>query len=120
MKAKRAENPNMEKSIEKKLKNQALNEARIRTGAHKKRIDITPSEWEAIQAGAISASQLTDILNNADMDVVRELATPKTAKLMTSAKTNRAKSMLASGYTREQVAKHLGVSLTTLDTAVDG
>ena len=117
VKARRDYDPNMDASTLKKIKAQSLTEARIRTGAGKQRIVITPKEWEAIQANAISASKLSDILNNADMDVVRELATPKSAKLMTPTKTTRAKSMLASGYTRAEVAQALGVSLSTLDEA---
>lgn len=117
VKAKRDYNPNMDSDTLKKIKFQALTEARNRTGAGKQRIDITPDEWQAIQANAISASKLNDILNNADMDVVKELAAPKDAKLMTSTKTSRAKSMLASGYTRAEVASALGVSLSTLDDA---
>ena len=117
VRAKRDANPEMDKDTLKKIKFQALAEARVRTGAGKQRIVITDKEWEAIQAGAISASKLNDILTNADTDRVKELASPKSAKLMTSSKTTRAKAMLASGYTRAEVAKALGVSLTTLDEA---
>jgi len=117
IKAKRDYNPNMDSETLKKLKFQALADARVRTGAGKQRIKITSDEWEAIQANAVSASKLGDILNNADMDVVKDLAAPKSVKLMTPTKTNRAQAMLASGYTRAEVASALGVSLTTLDTA---
>ena len=120
MKAYRSYNPNLDKSTEKKLKFQTLTEARLRTGAHKDKIKITDAEWTAIQAGALSTSNLNDILNNADMDIVRAHATPKTTLLMTSAKSNRAASMLASGYTRTEVAQHLGVSLSTLDASMEG
>ncbi len=89
---------------------------RTRTGAGKQRIEITQLEWDAIQAGAISNHKLTQILANADLESVRALATPRRDLLMTSAKTRRAQSMLASGYTRAEVADALGVSLTTLDT----
>lgn len=106
--------PDMEKEERRKIENQALAEARSRTGAGKKRIDIEPDEWDAIQAGAISNKKLTDILNNADLDKVRKLATPRHTQLMTSAKTARAKAMLAGGFTQRQVADALGVSLTTL------
>jgi DNA-binding CsgD family transcriptional regulator len=115
--AKRSYDPNMEPETLKKVKYKALTEARTRTGAGKQRIKITADEWQAIQAGAISASKLSEILKNADMDIVREFATPKTAKLMTPTKTNRAKQMLDSGYTRAEVAQALGVSLSTLDAA---
>jgi DNA-binding CsgD family transcriptional regulator len=107
-------NPDMEPSEKKKIKAQALAEARIRTGARKQQIDITDSEWAAIQAGAISNNKLNQILNNADLDQVKRLATPKTSVVMTSAKKQRAMSMLNSGYTQAEIADALGVSLTTL------
>lgn len=119
IRAKKDANPNMDKATLKKIKGQALTTARVRTGAKKQQIKITPKEWEAIQAGAISNSKLTEILDNADLDVVKQLAQPRTATLMTSAKTTRAKQMLDSGYTRSQVADQLGVSLSTLDNAVN-
>lgn len=120
VRAKRDANPNLDGDSLKKIKYQALEEARIRTGAKKQQIQITSKEWDAIQAGAISNSKLSQILSNADLDLVRNLATPRSVTLMTTAKTARAKSMLESGYTRAEVADALGVSLTTLDTATGG
>ncbi len=116
---KRQANPGMEASELKKVRSQALTEARIRTGAQKQRIEITPTEWEAIQAGAISNNKLTQILNNADMDQVRSYATPRESTLMTSTKTQRAQSMVASGYTQAEIADALGVSLSTLKTSIE-
>jgi len=115
LKAIRASNPGYDEDVSKKVKNQLLTEARIRTGAHKTRIDISKDEWDAIQAGAISDSKLTEILNHADMDVVRTLATPPQRLLMTPAKTARAQHMLELGFPRDAVAKQLGVSVSTLD-----
>lgn len=111
---KRAANPDMDAPTLKKLKSRELQNARNRTGAKKQRIEITDSEWDAIQAGAISNNMLNDILSNADLDQVKKLATPKSQLLMTSSKKQRALSMLASGYTQAEVADALGVSLTTL------
>ena len=85
---KRQARPDLDPADIKKIKNQALAEARIRTGAGKKRIDITDQEWDAIQAGAISNSKLKEILDNSDLDRVRQLATPRVDKLMTSTKTH--------------------------------
>lgn len=116
---KRQANPDMEEASLKKVKAQALNAARARTGAKKDRVVVSDREWEAIQAGAISDSKLSAILSNADLDVIKAHATPREAKVMTAAKTARAQSMLNSGYTRAQVARALGVSLTTLDTVTD-
>lgn len=111
-------NPNMDKDKEKELRYQLLEQARINVGAHKNRIEFTQSEWDAVQAGAVSDSKLSDMLDHANMKNVRELATPKTRKLMTSARTTRAKSMLSLGYTRAQVADQLGVSISTLDNSL--
>jgi hypothetical protein len=111
---KRQANPDMDASEVKKIKGKALKEARIRTGAHKDRIFLSQQEWAAIQAGAISNHMLDEVLTHSDLDTVKKLATPKQVKLMTSTKTVRAKSMLASGFTQSEVADALGVSLSTL------
>jgi hypothetical protein len=111
---KRQANPQMQPEDIKKIKQQALNEYRIRTGAKKTKIIITQAEWDAIQAGAISTHKLEKILSNSDIDTVKALALPKHAPKMTSANLARAKSMLTSGYTQAEVADALGVGLTTL------
>lgn len=117
-KMKREANPDMDSEELKKVRNQALKTARARVNAEKQVIDITPSEWEAIQAGAISGSKLSDILDNADIEKVKQLATPKQTKKMTSSKTARAKNLYAAGYTQAEIAQALGVSLTTLKEAL--
>lgn len=116
--AKRDANPDMDKADLKKIQGFALAEARARTGAGKQRIQISPQEWAAIQAGAISNNTLQKILSNADLDLVKELATPITKIKMTDAKTSRAKAMAAAGYTQAEIADAIGVSLTTLKEAL--
>lgn len=118
VRAKREANPDMEASDLKKIQGLALAEARARTGAGKQRIEISPQEWAAIQAGAVSNNTLTQILANADLDRVKELATPRSAVVMTEAKSSRAKAMVAAGYTQAEIADALGVSLSTLKTVV--
>lgn len=115
---KRRDHPDMDKAEIKKLKNMALEEARVNMGAEKQKFTITDDEWAAIQAGAISPSRLSDILDNADIDRVKELATPKQKPVMTGAKKRRAEALLASGATQAEVASALGVSLTTLKTTL--
>lgn len=117
--AKRAANPDMDKATLKTEKGRALATARTRVGAKKPLINITPKEWDAIQAGAISNNVLTQILNNADLDKVRAYATPRNKPLMTPAKIARAKSMLGAGYTQAEVAAALGVSTSTITDALD-
>jgi hypothetical protein len=107
--------PDTDAKQRKRLESQALETARTRTGAKKQRIEITQDEWNAIQAGALHDTKVRAILDNADMDVVVKLATPRTTRLMSSADTKRAQRMLDSGISRAEVAKALGVSVSTLD-----
>lgn len=113
-------NPDMDAADLKKIKAIALNKARERTGAKKTRILITDDEWAAIQAGAISNNKLNQILNNADLDQVKHLATPKQKSTMTSAKLQRAQAMLRAGRTQAEVADALGVSVSTLKSSLGG
>lgn len=114
------DNPHMDRDVEKKIVFQAQEAARRNMDAQRHEIVITPKEWEAIQHGAISASKLTQILDRADMEKVFELATPKNKVLMTDTKIARAQQMLASGYTRSEVADRMGVSTSTLDKSLHG
>ena len=116
--ARKRDNPDMTNEEKKKVKSQALINARAATGAGKQRIEPTAREWEAIQAGAITNSRLREILQNADMDKVKELAMPRTQNLMSSTQLQRAKSMANSGHTQAEIANALGVGLTTLKTAL--
>jgi DNA-binding CsgD family transcriptional regulator len=114
VKAKRDANPSMDNAELKKVKNLALEEARNRVGARKNRVDIQPNEWQAIQAGAISNNRLDQILSNADLDRVKELATPRDRPVMTDVKVARANALAASGATPSEIADTLGVSVSTL------
>lgn len=114
---KQNDHPEMDDETKKKVKYQALTEARNRTGAGKTKIKITDKEWEAIQAGAVSPNKLDAILTNADMEIVRKHATPHAPRLMSTARVARAKTLLDKGYTRAEIADLLGVSLSTLDEA---
>ena len=117
--AARQANPDMDADDIKKLKGRKIIEARNAVGAKKQRIDITPEEWAAIQARAISSTTLKKILNNADMDIVREYSMPKTERIMSKAKISRAKSMIAQGRELADIAEALGVSVSTIERALD-
>jgi hypothetical protein len=116
---KRLASPDLDAASIKKLKGQALTEARLRTGAHKQRVDITPDEWAAIQAGAISTNKLQQILANSDLDRIKELATPRLREEITLHDRDRARSMAESGYTQAEIADALGVSVSTVQTAIE-
>jgi hypothetical protein len=117
---KKQANPYMEPADIKKIKQQALTEMRNRTGAGKTKIQLTPAEWNAIQAGAISPTKLESILKNADIDNIKAHALPKTAPKLTSAKLSIARTMAAAGYTQAEIADKLGVGLTTLKVGLNG
>jgi hypothetical protein len=114
----RRANPNMSKDDVQDLKIRALNDARASLGVRKEVITITPKQWEAIQAGAVSNNRLTQIIDNADLEQIKNYATPRTNVLMTSVKVARAEAMLSQGYTQAEVAAQLGVSLTTLKNSL--
>ena len=112
--AKKQANPDMTNAEIKKTNQQALTSARSQVGAERKPVVITDREWEAIQAGAISESKLTQILNNADIDSLRQRATPRATTTLSTAKQNKIASMSASGYSTSEIAEALGISTSTV------
>lgn len=118
VKIREASNPNMTSEQLKKVRSQELNDARAVLGAGKEKINITPREWEAIQAGAIAHTPLKEILNNADPKQVRDYATPKQDKGLPGAKLSRARSMANAGYTQAEIAEALGVSVSAIQEAL--
>ena len=106
-----------------KISQRALSKARNELGSVSRRdrnIVITDKEWEAIQAGAISETTLKRILNNTDIDKLRERATPRSYNSLSTAQVNRVKAMSASNYTIEEIAKKMGVSTSTVSKYLKG
>ena len=123
IKAKEQASGKMKPGDKRKAGQQALTKYREELGSvsrRKRNIDITDKEWEAIQAGAISENKLRRILNNTDIDKLRQRATPKTTSALSAAKINRAKALASSNYTLEQIAKKLGVSTSTVSKYLKG
>ena len=123
VKAKQEANPNMSGADLKKVRQQAVTKYRTELGAASRRersIKITDREWEAIQAGAVSENTLTKILNNTDVDSLRERATPRKTTTLTNFKMSRIDSMRASGKTLNEIASALGVSPTTVSKYLKG
>lgn len=120
---KQKENPDMKKGDVKKASQQALSKYRQEVGSIARRdrsIKITDREWEAIQKGAISETQLKKILNNTDIDDLRQRATPKTTNSLRPAQVNRIKALQASNYTLEEIARKLGCSTSTVSNYLKG
>lgn len=112
--AKKQDNPDMTNGEIKKANQQALTAARASVGARRETIKVTDKEWEAIQAGAISENKLTQIINNVDIDDLRQRATPRASTELSTAKVNKITSMNASGYSTAEIAEALGVSTSTV------
>ena len=120
---KKKADPNMDKGEIKKAKQIAINESRAAVGSTSRKdrnIEITDKEWEAIQAGAISESKLKQILNNTDIDALRERATPRQTVNLSPTKVAKIKNMANSNYSLDQIAKSLGVAPSTVSKYLKG
>ena len=124
VKRKQASDPSMDKSDVRKESQKAMSKYRQEVGAVSRRdrnIKISDREWEAIQAGAISENKLKRILANSDIDELRQRATPRDTKTISTAKANRIKNMSATGnYTIAQIADQLGLSPSTVQKYLKG
>ena len=118
--AKKKSNPDMTNAEIKKAKQQALTAARNSVGAKRTLVDITDREWEAIQAGAISENKLTQILNNTDLDAIRQRATPRTSTGISPSKARRIETLKNTGYTNSEIANAIGVSVSTVSKYLNG
>lgn len=114
-------NPAIDKKEIRKISSVEMQRARDSVGAsgRKSKVVFTDKEWEAIQAGAISDSKLMKILNSSDSDEIVKRAMPKATTVMSSAKMSKAKAMLRSGYTYEEIAKACGVPESTVYSALN-
>lgn len=116
---KKQDNPDMSNDEIKKIRTQSLAQARASVGkASNTSIKVTDDEWDAIQAGAVSKTRLTEILTYSDTDALKKRATPRTSAVLSTSKLAQAKARLAMGYTLAEVAESLGVSSSTLSNAL--
>lgn len=120
IKTKTEANPDMDKEEQKKLKSMELAKARAIVGAERYEVPISDKQWEAIQAHAVSASALSEILKYADADRVRDLATPKARITLTPYMRSRLHAMANNGLTTSQIAEALGISTSTVSSELKG
>ena len=116
----KAEDPSLktDKDALKKISSQELAIARASVGASKKDVlvNITPNEWKAIEARAISGTKLMQILNNTDMDKVREYSIPRDNKVkFSAAQIANIKALQRSGFTIKDIADKFGCSVSTIN-----
>lgn len=118
--------PSLDKDDVKKIRYQSLQDARDITGAKKVRIGtpdtlsaITAREWEAIQSGAVAATKVREILANADMERIKELAQPRPRTSLTAGQMARVRQMSASGKSPTEIASALGLPRSTVADNLD-
>ena len=112
--SKKKQEEGLSKKDIKKISQQALTESRAMVGAKREAITVTDREWEAIQSGAITENKLKQIINNMDIDELRQRATPRSMNELSPAKISKIASMRASGYTLDEIAKSIGTSASTV------
>lgn len=121
-------NPDLDKDDKKKIRSQEISRARKIVGTKSRNpnnpnslsIRITDREWAAIQAGAISDSMLTEIIRYTNLDDLKQRATPRSNRGLSSSTISRARALLNKGYTYSEVAQDLGVSVSTLNKELSG
>ena len=116
--AKLDENPDLDYEHKKKLQGQAIQAARKAYqrqyhdayGENASEIEITDREWEAIQKGALSSNAITTVLKYANLDKVKERATPRAKTTIPAARVSLIKKFRKSGYTIAEIASAVGMS----------
>lgn len=103
----------------KKEKGKALAAARKRMGVEKYSINITDKQWEAIQAGAVSATTMKKVFDNADQDMLKQRATPRAKKVISPATIAAIKSA-PDGKSLQEIAQLYDVSPSTVSKIQNG
>lgn len=110
-----SERDDLDSDDRRKIRGQCLSDARKDTGASKARVKFTEKQWEAVNARAISASKLKELLKNADKENYTNLARPKQNRI-----TDQQKALVKSLYAKnagadwEEIANRAGVSLSSV------
>ena len=121
--AQKRSHPEMSKEEIKKYSARALNSARnavFGKGNKRYKVDITPEEWNAIQAGALNKSITKAIIDNADQHQVESYAIPHPTYTPTSSEAVRIRAMSKSGkYTLSEIADAVGVSTSTVNKLLE-
>ena len=117
LKGKTEKNPDMSNEDYRKEPQRAITSSRVDVGSLSRRdrsITITDKEWEAIQAGAVTENVLSKILSNADVDELRQRATPRKDNSISENVQARIKAYKLSNYTNDEIARKLGISTSTV------
>ena len=123
IKRKQAADPSLKGEDLRKVSQRSITKYREQVGSIKRSdrsIKITPKEWEAIQAGAISENRLKIILDNSDPDVLKAMAMPKPSRIPSTSQIARMKALSNSNFTLQQIASKTGFSVSTVSKYLKG
>ncbi len=109
---------NKAKLSKQKAKRMAGARAMVGASGSRTKVEFSPEEWEAIEANALSASTLEALLNKSKTEYIMKMAMPRQSTVLSQAKINLVKSMSASGYTMDEIADRLDVSVSTINKAL--
>lgn len=120
--AKLNEHPEWEydKEMKNKVRKHCMDEARARVGVDrvagsgKKVFEMTEREAEAVQAGALSTNELSEMIKVGNLDDFKSIFMPKQGRTISIAKQTRIKNLLQAGATIDEVSKLVGVSSSTV------
>lgn len=104
----------------KKKSQQYIEKYRKIYGAERKEIEISDKEWEAIQSGAVSENILSSIIANSNIDILRQKATPRANRELSSSKIRLIKAYANSNHTISEIASKLGISISTVEKYLKG
>lgn len=112
----------------KKMKNQTLTEMRRRVGANKKGVYVRldARKIEAMNAGALSSSNITAVINNCDKDEFKRLALPRDTNALSASDQLKIRHLVEAskgkknGYTIDEIAKIVGCSASTVKKYAKG
>ena len=98
----------------KKIKTQALAAQRARLDSKRPNIELTKREWEAVEKNACNKTLVQELMKNLDADYLKSLAMPKREGKLPATKVSRIKTLIKRGYTLEEIANMLNVSVDTV------
>ena len=103
------------KELRKKVATQAIASERKNSKTERKSIEVTSKEWEAINAGAMSADKTKKIIDKVDKQTLRDYAMPKNPTTVSSSKIARINALNNNGYTLAEIADSVGLSVSTVN-----
>jgi DNA-directed RNA polymerase specialized sigma24 family protein len=102
-----------------KIRGQCIEYARKATNAHKDRIVFTDRQVEAINAGAISPTTLSQLLDNADKKEYTKAFLPKSSRIPDNKREMIKQLYSQANWSYEEIAEKVGISAGSVANIVN-